>query len=178
MAIIVSTHTISTLALASILCICNCDLPEKIKIIKILKRFKHNIVPWSTDVYALWDKLHRGWGHINNHCEKRPFISQCQFCKAGTVLSCMVHHGNVIMSSGSPLLDFPQSIWMQIEPHIARKKTGTHKPGAMASTCTLFSLKDAQCLQVDRTHHCSRCEFLEVDYLVYFSYRQQPVSSG
>lgn len=76
---------------------------------------------WSTAVYALYNKLCWGWGHINNHCEKRPFISQCQFCKAGTVQSCMVHHGNVIMSSGSPLLDFAQSIWMQIEPYIARK---------------------------------------------------------
>lgn len=79
----------------------------------------------STDAAVLYDTLKCCLENINTDCETGPSISQCQFYRAGTVLSCMVHHGNVIMSSGSPLLDFAQRHMNADRATYSQKNTGT-----------------------------------------------------
>lgn len=58
------------------------------------------------------------------------------FFKPGTIPSCMVHHGNVIISSGSPLCDFAQRHKNADRDIYSQKNTGTHNPGTLARTHT------------------------------------------
>lgn len=81
-------------------------------------------------------KLHRSQRNIGSYCEKRPFISQCQFCKAATVPRGTVHHGNAIISSGSPLHEFAQ--WHKPADRATRRwgkcrNTQTRKSGEVCA---------------------------------------------